>query len=401
MAKSRKAVIKHQDAGQLLSLIPESKYLSLAEAYSADKWVPKLKSHVLFKLIFYSLLSSDALSLRVMAENHQTPWFKVVAQHSIDKLAHHSIRARLMTVPVSYFEDLYDHVYAQLSKHYSTRQLKQYHIKRYDSTMVATYAHLLDGMRVGNTSRHKRQIKFTTELRDDLLIQMSFHSDQGHLSEEVALKEAILTGDHKPTDIIVFDRGLKKRQTFEDFDKESLQFVTRADENLRYEVLEACSNPKDSDTETFKFIQDSKVLLFGKGRKKYSTPFRLIEAIRIADETRLLFLTNIFTLKPIEIAQIYTARWDIETLFRFMKQEMNLTHLVCNQANAIQVMLKCTLIAAMLILLYRKVNQIHSYKLAKIRFFNELQVAATLDFLELDDGPAKLKRNMKSFLKRE
>lgn len=401
MAKSSLKPDKRINAAELLALIPVSLHQSLVETYSVDKWVQKLNGRHLFNLLLYSILSSDSLSLRVMAENHQTPWFKAVAYHSIDQVAHHSIRDRLINIPIVYFEKLYQHVYSQLSQHYDTRQLKGYHIKRYDSTMVAVYAHLLDGMRVGNTSRHKRQIKFTTELRDDLLIHMQFHSDQGHLSEEVALKEIIDNSKHSPNDIIVFDRGLKKRETFKAFDEQAIQFVTRADERLRYELIESNPDIEQFDNESLHFIQDSKVRLYGSSNKIYDTPFRLIQVLRKEDGKELFFLTNIFTLSPDEIAHIYASRWEIEVLFRFMKQEMNLTHLVSNEKNAIQVMLYCTIIAAMLVLLYRNINQIRSYKLAKIRFFNELQAAAILEFLETEGGPDKLKANIGTYLKRE
>ena len=50
-----------------------------------------------------------------------------------------------------------------------------------------------------------------------------------------------------------------------------------------------------------------------------------------------------------EIALIYKKRWEV--LFRFLKQEMNLTHYVCNEPAAIKAMVYCTLIVGMLILI--------------------------------------------------
>lgn len=66
------------------------------------------------------------------------------------------------------------------------------------------------------------------------------------------------------------------------------------------------------------------------------------------EDKTLSFLTNVWDVEAPSIAQIYKSRWDIEVLFRFMKQEMNLTHFVCNEPNAIQVMLYCTMITSML-----------------------------------------------------
>lgn len=65
---------------------------------------------------------------------------------------------------------------------------------------------------------------------------------------------------------------------------------------------------------------------------------------------------------------------------------MNLTHFVCNDMNAIQVMIYTTLITAMLILIYKKKNGIKSYKIAKIQFFKELEAAILLALTERQRG---------------
>ncbi len=95
------------------------------------------------------------------------------------------------------------------------------------------------------------------------------------------------------------------------------------------------------------------------------------------------------------IANIYRQRWDIEVLFRFMKQEMNLSHFVCNDTNAIEVMLYFTLIAAMLVLIYKKHNGIKSYKRAKTRFFTELFYSILIDLTQSPEGLDYIKKMLK------
>ena len=84
-----------------------------------------------------------------------------------------------------------------------------------------------------------------------------------------------------------------------------------------------------------------------------------------------------------------------------MKQEMNLTHFVCNELNAIKVMLYCTMIASMLVLIYKKQNGIKSYKKAKIRFFKELLYLILLEALDNPDELSRLKNTLKKFIQRE
>ncbi|RXM54388.1 hypothetical protein BOQ60_25805, partial [Chryseobacterium sp. CH1] len=62
--------------------------------------------------------------------------------------------------------------------------------------------------------------------------------------------------------------------------------------------------------------------------------------------------------------------------FRFMKQELNLSHLVSLNKNGIEVMLYMTMIASMLLLIYKKVNNL-GYKTAKRRIAMELQIYET------------------------
>ena len=89
---------------------------------------------------------------------------------------------------------------------------------------------------------------------------------------------------------------------------------------------------------------------------------------------------------PADIAQIYRARWEIETFFKFLKQHFNLKHFMSHNANGIQVVLYMTLIAAMLIYVFKKVNEIESYKIAKLKFALQLELELTKILIELCGG---------------
>lgn len=390
---------KKINVNDLLALIPNSVLDQFAEHYDADKWVRKLKAKSMFKLVFYSLLRSNRLSLRQLAENYSAPWFRILDQHAISETAHNSIRDRLLQINVCYIKAIYEHVYEQLEEQYAARQLNRYHIKRFDSTMVHTFAYLLEGMRVGNTAKDKHQVKLSTQLSDAFLIRMNFHKDQIYLSEEIALKELIESSAHHPDDILVFDRGLRKRATLTDLSKKQLRFVTRLGDNSRYRILDE-SKELPQNHPRLQFLKDCQVHLYATGNKPIEHPFRMIEVIRKEDKKPIRFLTNIQDIDAVEIAMIYAQRWDIEILFKFLKQEMNLTHFVCHNQNAIQVMIYMTLIAAMMILLFRKLNQIRSFRIAKIRFYNELQIATLLDFIESNENIEQLKRNANNYLQK-
>jgi hypothetical protein len=401
----KEKVIRAQSvlASELVALLGDNLLEDLAKSLQADKWVIKLKTATVFKLVLYSLLDSERISLRTMADQFTSIPFQTLEQSILGQsTAHSSLRDRLINIDVRFFERIYDNAFALLSAQYGSKQLTgTYNIKRYDSTMIAVFSHMLKGMQVGNTSRKKNQVKLTTELTADFEVRMRFFKDQDHLGEEVALKEMILSQTHDSSSLIVFDRGIKSRQTFCDLKELKTQFVTRLNENSRYKYLRQHAEVPDKSVGDLQFIQDSIVYLYGDGSKLFKEEFRLIEVKTKKDGKKLFFLTNVLSEDAQTIADVYRKRWDIEVFFRFLKQEMNLTHFVCNDVNAIMVMIYCTLITAMLILVYKKQNDIKSYKIAKIRFFKELQAAVTLELLDAPGGIERLRLILKAQLKKD
>lgn len=372
---------------ELKSVIKDSFLEELTVKLQADKWVIKLTSSSIFKLVLYSLLDEERLSLRIMEENYSQPAFKAFAPETLDKqTAHSSIRDRLVSIDSEFFHRLHTHISIELNKQYGSKQLAHYNIKRYDSTMISVFSHILEGMKVGNTSKKKNQVKMTTELVNDFEVRMRFFKDQDHLGEEVALKELIQAVSHTKNDLIVFDRGLKSRTTFCELKEQKTQFVTRLNDKNRYKVLREHQAVPPKTVDGLDFIEDSIVYLYGDGNKLVKEEFRLIQAQVKKNGKKIFFITNILFLSAQDIAQVYRQRWEIEVFFRFVKQEMNLTHFVCNDANAIKVMLYCTLIAAMLVLVYKKQNNIPSYKIAKKRCAEELKAALIFELIQSEEG---------------
>lgn len=401
MARKKVIQAKRVKVEELMKLIPDTLLDEIALHMEADKWVPKLKAKSIFLLIMYSLLEGDRVSLRYMEEVYNSPDFKRLAGLGLSDTAYNSIRDRLISLDSSYFKKIYEHLYLEIQKHYDEPQLGKYNIKRYDSTMIAVFSHLLQGMKVGNTKKNKTQIKLTTEFTNDFLIRLKFFSDQDHLSEETALKEVIMESTHGKDDLIVFDRGLKSREVFNQLTKNQTQFVTRLNLNTRYQIIEQHQVCTEIEDEELEYVWDNLVYLYGNASTLYKEPLRMIKVKIKKTGDHMFFLTNVLHLNSSQIASVYKKRWDIEVLFRFIKQEMNSTHFICNNANAIQTMLYSTLITSMLLLVYKKLNKISSYKIAKIRFFKELQATVMLRILEAIDGNPWMKQNLKLYIQKE
>jgi len=217
---------------------------------------------------------------------------------------------------------------------------------------------------------------------------------QSHLSEDIALREAIIKNAHSQESIVVFDRGLQKRETFVEFDESSISFVTRANNYIKYEKQEVFKVIKGRETETLVFEEDILVYLFDHYNKKIDKSFRLIKARMKKTDEPIYFLTNITDLTAREISEVYQRRWDIEVFFRFIKQELNFSNLVAYNENGIRVMMYMVLITAMLILIYKKVNNIEGYKIARLSFIDDLQMEITKSIVESCGGDLKLMKKL-------
>ena len=85
-----------------------------------------------------------------------------------------------------------------------------------------------------------------------------------------------------------------------------------------------------------------------------------------------------------QIAEIYRHRWDIEVFFRFLKQELNIKHLINRTFNGIMIQIYAALMAAILLIVFKKANKISSYKGAKVLFEDQLLLSI---FKELEKIP--------------
>ena len=177
MAKQVKAIKDDSKTSvkELLELIPDELIGELAASLMVDKWVKKLKGTHIFKLVLFSLLSSERLSLRIMDDNFEDPLFRILAPAlSAEEVTWTGIRDRLININSVFFQKLYESIYQRARELYGGIKLAGYHIKKYNSTMIATFSYLLEGMKMGNTKKGKTQVKISTEFTDDFLIRMDF-----------------------------------------------------------------------------------------------------------------------------------------------------------------------------------------------------------------------------------
>jgi len=141
---------------------------------------------------------------------------------------------------------------------------------------------------------------------------------------------------------------------------------------LVYHPTEMVTSLEKVDTSTLE-VQSDQMIKFQNYEETIDTEFRLVVGINTETKQTISFLTNIDFLTAQEITELYKSRWEIETFFKFIKQELNFSHLLNRSENGIKVLMYLTMITAILLTIYKKTNKIVGWMVAKIKFLNELE----------------------------
>lgn len=372
---------------QVLSFIPEALLSHLSATTKVDYYSKVLHGRKLFYLLLFCIFDNDKLSQRTLEDTFNSSGFKALFGLDEDeKVRRSSISERLSKIDSNYFKEIYQQMFDRFSELYDKSEIEKYNLIRVDSTIVAdTCSKLKEGI---DQKSGKKLVKFSFSFDGILPSGVEVFTGQKYSSEEAALPEAILKQVKKEQhhgNIYVIDRGLQSTRAMKDFDEKSVKFIIRSKENRKFEEIESfLETVKPLKWDDWGVLKDSKVKLFtgtpilNKREKihyrqeKVETEFRLVVIKNQKNNKEFWFLTNEFNLSAKEISDYYRKRWDIEVFFRFLKQELNLSHLVSMNKNGIQVMVYMTMIASMLLLIYKKANDL-GYKTAKRRIAMELR----------------------------
>ena len=378
---------------KILSLLPTDLISELAIETNVDYFTKKLQGEVVFKLLLHCIISHKDNSLRTMESAYETLFFSLInrANHK-ESISYSSISERLSVINPDYFEKIYQ-CCVQLYKDDIGKD--DLNLIRFDSTIVALSMKLLKTgywLKGGDAEKY-RQIKFTVGYTEIPEI-VHLYTAQTYNSENVALRATIMEQAKKDkASIKVFDRGITARKTYDSFTENEIVFVSRINSQAKHDKIKPF-NPKVSmpiETKTVKIISDEWCLFYGEGGVKATHLVRRIEAIRLADNTPIAFVTNSKDLTAIEVTTIYKRRWDIEVFFKFIKQLLNFDHLLNRSENGIKVVLYVTMIASILLLVYKKLNKLNGYKMPKLKFANELEVEIVKQLIKICGGdPNKL-----------
>jgi IS4 transposase len=179
----------------------------------------------------------------------------------------------------------------------------------------------------------------------------------------------------------VFDKGYCHFGWWQKIHTGGAFFVTRTKVNCRLRSIKRRPLRKRKG-DGFRVVDDREVVLASKGNARLAMPLRRIR-VRREQGGLITLITNDMSRTAIEIAALYKSRWQIELLFRWIKQHLRIRKFLGNNDNAIRLQIIAALIAYLLLRIAARLNSLRlpALRLAELvcQFLFARKHLATID----------------------
>ena len=332
---------------QQLKLTDRKEIARISRKGNHDRYVKKLDGYSHFVIMLYAVLMRHE-SLREIVVGMLSEANKI--NHlGIDYMVKRSTLAEANNRRGNeFFEQLYFSLYRKYKNDLAdsrTEKVWQHLLHIMDSTTITLFSNVLKG--AGRNPKHGKKkggIKVHTVLKAEEGVPYHIHFTSAATHDHVMLTKLRLTNGA----FIAMDRAYIDYKVFQEFTENGVFYVTKMKKNLRYTPLyghflvnkEGLVVLSDHTIELKKddVTHVSRRIEYWEEKKKYSS----------------VLLTNNFELEPEEIITIYLRRWQIESLFKQLKQNFPLRYFFGESINAIKTQIWVTLIANLLLSVIKK-----------------------------------------------
>lgn len=217
-----------------------------------------------------------------------------------------------------------------------------------DSSTISLFKDILKGVgRNPQNGKKKGGIKAHTIIKADENVPCLIRYSEAARHDHMFLQDAL----NLPSgSIITFDKGYVDYAQYEAFTEKSIWYVTRLKDNALYKARKEFDIPDEADSGVLK--DEEIVLLYGTNKSQEHKARRI--AYWDKENERLFeFLTNNMELSAEKIAYIYKKRWQIELLFKQLKQNFPLKYFLGDNENAIEIQIWAAMLANLLITLVK------------------------------------------------
>jgi hypothetical protein len=366
---------------QLLKLISPSSITRTVSQHNSDRYYKRFKTYDHLVTMLYATLSGVS-SLRELS----TILLACEGRIGHLNLKYFPKRSTLSDANKNRSAQVFASIYYSLFNTYrmflsdsSPLSLPVKHLKIVDSTTISLFSDILKGVgRNPINGKKKGGIKMHTMINalEDVPCLIRFSSAATH--DHTFLKDLNL----EKGSFVVFDKAYNDYLQYLQWTENDIYFVTRQKDNAVYKSVVEFDL---SDTTSNAVLKDERICV----QKKEKT----IELRRIAywdskKEKVYEFISNNFELESDKIADIYKHRWQIETMFKRLKQNFPLKYFLGDNQNAIEIQIWCGLIIQLLMLvIQRKTTRKWAYSnmVSMVRF----HLMTYIDLFKFLENPNK------------
>ena len=255
-------------------------------------------------------------------------------------------------------------------------------IEIFDSTSISLFKDILKCVgRKPKSGKREGGIKVHTVINVDETVPKLVWFTHSATNDHILLSKLKMDANT----IYVFDKGYNDYKAFQRFSDNQTGFVTRIKDNAVYESVykNEIEEHKHSGV-----IEDEIIEVTVKnGESTSKLKLRKVRFYDRGQKREFEFLTNLFEMRADLVAAIYKLRWQIELLFKQLKQNFPLKYFIGDNENAIKIQIYCALIANLLMTVIQKMLKrswafSNLVSFCKIHLFNYIHL---INFLENPD----------------
>lgn len=342
---------------QVLSYLPKEIVDEVVHEHQSDRYYKTMTTYKQLVFLFYGVVMR-CKSLNNLCKN------LLLLENKLSYLGITRLPASstLSDANINRSSDVFATIYQRLNDYYKDR-LKPFHssfedyldinkVFCFDSTTIGLFVDIFKGAgRNPIDGRKKGGLKLHTKM------PMTGYTPSLVCISEAACNDKFFLGqlETEKGAIYIFDKGYVNYSVWEKWTNEGCYYVTRLNENASYQVLEGKANSA-VEYANGGVISDQKILLNDR------LPARLITYKDYESGKVLKFVTNQFAFEWLTIVQLYKYRWNIEVLFKQLKQNFELSYFFSDSTEGIKTQIWIALIAQLIFtVMHRQIKEAEAF----------------------------------------
>ena len=376
--------------GQIIKLLDKPKILQISRGHGGERYTKRFDGWVHLVVMLYAVImrfdSLREITTSLLAEARKLSHLGIHFKIGKSTLADANKRR-----PEAVFEEIYRQLYGTyrhvLSSDSRSRKepvwMKRLQI--IDSTTISLFSNLIfKGVgRHPKNGKKKGGIKVHTVIHANEGVPSDIKFTSAATNDSFMLKPSTLNKG----DIMAMDRAYIDYEKFERLTQKGVVYVTKMKKSLKFSIQEDCIWQTHDGLMEVR-IQHVTFTKLVKGGEVLTHHARIIT---YADERKhrlVSLLTNDMDYDPAEIIAIYRQRWEIELLFKQMKQNFPLKYFYGESANAIKIQIWVTLIANLLLMVMQR-GLTRSWSFSGLATMVRINLMYYVDFYGLFNHPEK------------